>query len=473
MTRPLALPRDIGRYRLLKLLGRGGFGAVYEAAVSGPLGFSQRVAVKLVDPAVAARAPGILLALADEARLLSLIRHPNIVQLQGFEQATDPELGAVALLVLELVDGVTAADLSVQALREARPLPLPAVLSLAAQTLEALTHAHDALGADGRPLTLVHRDLKPANLMVDRAGSVRLLDFGIAWATERLVSTGAGLTKGTPPYMSPEQVLGQPLDRRSDLFVLGAVLFELLAMESYVAPPANEAAVGRAVRDLLGVRFSDRRAVLTARLSGGGRPGMGDLQRLALEELLGSLLEFEPLARPSGADAARAMLDALPVSWSVEAGRAVLANRVGRLLAPQVVPEPGATRAFPAGSAAPARPASGEAWPFDLDEGEGGVRLASLDTTDDLVLGSAEFVGDLGGTTRVMATEEPARAPQGRADPLDGSDRGIGSLPTREMNPASDIGSLPTRVIAQHEGPAPPRSPQSGQRREKDPEETP
>jgi serine/threonine-protein kinase len=214
-----------GGCRVIEQLSSGPLSDVYHA-VQEPLG--RHVAIKALRPAMM---PGSAFAapLVREAKLLSSLHHPNILELYDFVRTED-----AMWLVLEYVDGVTLAELVAKAERLAPESALSVALSLA----NALEHAH----ARG----VVHRDVKPANVLVSRRGEVKLVDFGIAY-DERLPSSpeplDGGSTFGTPAYMSPEQILGEPVDGRTDIFSLGIVLFQLLAgVRPFDAPDSKTVA---------------------------------------------------------------------------------------------------------------------------------------------------------------------------------------------------------------------------------------
>ncbi len=211
----------LGLYKIQAHLGSGGMGTVYRA-IDTKLG--REVAIKVL-PQRLADAPESLARFEREARLLASLNHPNIATIHGFEQCGD-----VHYLVMELVPGETLAE------RIARgPVPVPEALRICAQILEAL----EAAQAKG----IVHRDLKPANIKLTSDGRVKVLDFGLAKALEdrpapdssradtltiQEDATRAGQVLGTPLYMSPEQIRGQTVDCRTDLWAFGCVMFELL-----------------------------------------------------------------------------------------------------------------------------------------------------------------------------------------------------------------------------------------------------
>ena len=216
-----------GKYELVELLGEGGMASVYRAMLSGPGGFRKQVAIKQIRPHIGKDEKMVQL-MFNEARLGGHLRHKNIVEVYEFDQVED-----TYYLAIEFVDGFTLSDLLRQG-GDRGPIPPRIVANLAMQICQALAYAHGATDEQGKPMRLVHRDLKPANVMVRRDGLVKLADFGIAKAETNVTHTTTGLTRGTPAYMSPEQVTGgrsAPLDHRSDLFSLASIVTELLTGE--------------------------------------------------------------------------------------------------------------------------------------------------------------------------------------------------------------------------------------------------
>ncbi|MCB9687457.1 MAG: tetratricopeptide repeat protein [Alphaproteobacteria bacterium] len=204
--------RRIGRYELLRPIGRGGGGEVWEAVLHGPQGFRKGVAVKLLREGPAEHDAE---ALVREARLGALLSHPNVVS--TLELGYDEGAWFVAM---ELVHGPSLAEVA-----RAGPLSAPALLDAGLQICAALAHVH-RFGAQGDEARgLVHRDVKPQNLLLDRSGIVKLADLGIA-----RFAGGVGGVSGTPGYMAPEQALGRE-DARADLFSLGVTLFVLATGE--------------------------------------------------------------------------------------------------------------------------------------------------------------------------------------------------------------------------------------------------
>ena len=215
-----------GRYRLLSLLGEGGMAKVYRAVLSGPMGFEKDVALKRLDPRLTAD-ERMVRSLINEARLGGQLRHKNIVEIYEFNQVQ-----ANYFMAMEYVDGWTLDTLLESMRRHRLEIPGSCVVEMLISVCRGLEFAHSLESRDGTPLNLVHRDLKPGNVIVSRAGDVKILDFGIAKADTNLYkTTAADVTKGTPVYMSPEQVTGEILDGRSDLFSVGSIMVELVTLD--------------------------------------------------------------------------------------------------------------------------------------------------------------------------------------------------------------------------------------------------
>jgi Tol biopolymer transport system component len=219
---PLAAGTRIGGYEIAGLLGAGGMGEVYRAR-DARLG--RDVAIKIVSAGIASD-PRALIRFEREARMLASLNHPNIAAIYGVEDGA----GAPAL-ILELVDGETLADRIAHG-----PVPVPQALDYARQIADALDTAHEA--------GVVHRDLKPANIKITPAGAIKVLDFGLAKAiaaashdpavdpsqspTITIEGTQRGVILGTAAYMSPEQARGKTIDKRTDIWAFGCVLYEML-----------------------------------------------------------------------------------------------------------------------------------------------------------------------------------------------------------------------------------------------------
>jgi serine/threonine-protein kinase len=213
----------VGRYRLLKMLARGGMGEVFLARQEGLKGFSKTVVVKRILDHLS-EDKSFSEMFVNEARLAALITHPNVVQV--FDLG---EEDGVLYLAMEYVHGHTLRQLEQELVKRGRLMPPPLAARICQQALLGLSHAHGVRGDDGAPLNLVHRDVSPDNILIGYDGSVKVTDFGIAKAVTSQGLTQAGLVKGKIAYMPPEQVKAEGLDARTDIYAMGTVLYELLA----------------------------------------------------------------------------------------------------------------------------------------------------------------------------------------------------------------------------------------------------
>ncbi|HEY8923978.1 MAG TPA: serine/threonine-protein kinase [Polyangia bacterium] len=233
----------IGRYALVRPLGQGGMAEVFLARAEGEAGFGKLVAFKVLQPAFASN-PAVVDLFLDEARLVAGLDHPNIVQTHDLGKAGDRYF-----IAMEYVDGSDLARLIERIGARGERIPVPCALGILCRVCDGLHAAHTATGPDGKPLWLVHRDVKSANVFVSRTGAVKVGDFGIAKATHavRISRTEVGQVKGTPGTMAPEQRLGQAVDRRADVYGVGAIAYELLS-----GAPVNLDLVALAARGIAG-----------------------------------------------------------------------------------------------------------------------------------------------------------------------------------------------------------------------------
>ena len=210
-----------GPYELVDRLGSGGMADVFlaRAVVED---FERSLAIKRIHGPLS-HDPTWVEMFVDEARIMADLHHPNIVQVLDFG-----EVNGVYYLAMELVDGH---DLGwvIDHFGAHGPIPVAVGIYIALEIAQGLGHAHGKRGSDGRLLNLVHRDISPANVLVSWEGEVKLTDFGIAKTRRRAIETTQGKVKGKFGYMSPEQVRGEPLDQRADLFALGILMYELFA----------------------------------------------------------------------------------------------------------------------------------------------------------------------------------------------------------------------------------------------------
>jgi serine/threonine-protein kinase len=217
--------RVLGRYLLGEPIAAGGMATVHLGRLLGPAGFSRTVAVKRLHAHLATN-PEFVQRFVDEARIASRVRHGNVVQTLDVV-VIDEEL----LLVLDYVHGESFARLRRLASAAGKAIPPNVASGIVIGVLRGLHAAHEAKSAKGTPLDLVHRDVSPQNILVGADGVARVLDFGIAKAAGRIAETLTRDIKGKLAYMPPEQVAGADLDRRSDLFAAGVILWEALAGE--------------------------------------------------------------------------------------------------------------------------------------------------------------------------------------------------------------------------------------------------
>jgi eukaryotic-like serine/threonine-protein kinase len=214
----------IGRYQVLTQLSVGGMAELFLGFTSGPGGFRKYVVIKRVLPDARSDAAFERMFL-DEARITAAFEHPNIAQV--FELGQDDGL----FLAMEFVAGQNLYQVTRACERRREPLPGGFSLAVARDVCLALHYAHTFTTPAGRRSPVIHRDVAQKNVMVRYDGAVKLLDFGVAKARGSLERTRTGMVKGTTGYMSPEQVRGEPLDARSDIFSVGVMLYEMLAGE--------------------------------------------------------------------------------------------------------------------------------------------------------------------------------------------------------------------------------------------------
>jgi hypothetical protein len=234
-TRPIELPAKIGRYSVLGYLADGGMAEIFLGRDLG-----RPVVIKRILPHLA-RQQAFVSMFIDEARIGSLVKHPNVVETRELGQ-----VGNDLFMVMEYLAGESVSGLLRRLTLRERRLPFALAAYIVAEACAGLHAAHELADDDGKLYGLVHRDISPSNLFITYDGEVKVLDFGVATAAHRLTRTATGQVKGKFSYMSPEQCLGDGLDRRSDLFSLGVVLYEL-STRHRLFKRANELLVLRAV----------------------------------------------------------------------------------------------------------------------------------------------------------------------------------------------------------------------------------
>jgi phosphate binding protein len=303
---PLAF-RSVGPYRLVASLGRGGQADVYLAVRRGPAGFSKLIVLKTIRHEME-HDPRFRDALIAEARLAAKLQHPNVVQ----TLEVGDEAGQL-YIAMEFLDGQPLGKVVRIAARAHKQLGVPIIAAILSEMLAGLNAAHELRDYDGRSLEVIHRDISPQNVFLTYEGEIKLVDFGIAKAATGGEVTEAGVIKGKAAYMAPEQALGQPIDRRVDLYAAGIVAWELfsgrrllgdapaapsnrmlseptppLASVAEAVPPAVAAVVDRALardRDRRFATAKEMRAALEAALESSGirKAGREEVGRFVAE----------------------------------------------------------------------------------------------------------------------------------------------------------------------------------------------
>jgi eukaryotic-like serine/threonine-protein kinase len=231
----------IGPYQVNRLLAAGGMAEVFLAYKMGPGGFKKQVVLKRIGKKLLGDKE-IHSMFLDEARVQSLLDHPNIVQIHDFG-----EVKGSYYLVMELVAGCTLRWLIDNGVAVGRRIPLQHALRISSDILAGLHFAHEKMNRRGEPLHLIHRDISPVNILIGRHGMAKICDFGVAKSQLQSVFTRAGLVKGKFRYMSPEQINSEKLDRRSDVFSVGICLWEMLVGRRLFDHP-SETGVAASIR---------------------------------------------------------------------------------------------------------------------------------------------------------------------------------------------------------------------------------
>jgi serine/threonine protein kinase len=211
----------IGRYQVLKPLAKGGMAEVFLARTLGLKGFERHVVLKFIR-VESGSDPKVIEMLLDEARLVASLHHRNIVQVHDVGQDDGKYFFA-----MEYVHGEDCRALLRRVKDKKEKIPLAHIITIVSAAAAGLHHAHEQRGTDRKPLNIVHRDISPGNILIGFDGGVKVVDFGIAKTDSQSVNTQAGEVKGKVGYMSPEQCKAIPLDRRTDVYMLGIVLYEL------------------------------------------------------------------------------------------------------------------------------------------------------------------------------------------------------------------------------------------------------
>ena len=293
--------RTIGRYALFDEIASGGMASIHLGRLVESLGFTRTVAIKRLHPQFAKDAQFVAMFL-DEARLAARVRHPNVVPTLDIV-ATPGEL----FLVMDYVAGETLARLLAASRATGKATPPRLVASIVVGVLNGLHAAHEATSDRGEPLEIVHRDVSPHNVLVGTDGVPRVIDFGVAKAEGRIHTTRDGKIKGKLAYMSPEQLQSAKIDRRTDIFAAGVVLWETLCAQRLFVGESE----GATINKVLSAPISAPSAV---------RADLGD----AFDAVTMRALERDPKKRFS---TAKEMATAL--QSAIGAGGLAAANEIG------------------------------------------------------------------------------------------------------------------------------------------------
>ena len=222
----------LGRYEVINRIASGGMAEVFLAKATGAMGFQRLVALKLIH-ANFTRDDEFVKMFIDEARIAMHLHHRNIVQVFDLDKVNE-----TYFIAMEYVHGVNLYDLYERIATRDRWVEPPLALYLIAEICKGLHFAHTRRDAQGQPLTIVHRDVSPQNVLMSFEGEVKITDFGIATAAQRLHQTAAGIVKGKYAYMAPERLEEKAIDARVDVFSAGVLLYELLVGENPFAGPS-------------------------------------------------------------------------------------------------------------------------------------------------------------------------------------------------------------------------------------------
>jgi hypothetical protein len=385
------LPR-LGRYQVINKIAAGGMAEVFLAKAVGAMGFQRLVAVKLIH-ANFTRDQEFVKMFIDEARIAMHLHHRNIVQVFDLDKTND-----TYFIAMEFVHGVNLYDLYERIASKSRWIEAPMALYMAAEVSKGLHFAHTRRGPDGRPLGIIHRDISPQNVLLSFEGEVKITDFGIATAAERLHQTAAGIVKGKYAYMAPERLKEEPTDGRVDVFSVGVLLYELLVGEN---PFAGASAVDT-IENVLNKRIpppSER-----------GAPVSQQLDRIVLKALARDPRERFLTAQDLADALTEYALELTTARKDMAAGDTALAALLNELFPEKAKRQPGVA----------ADPKS-----FQLPGvGQGGVKVATIEAP------RKEGPGLQGGQQPGPEANRP-KPRNGRANE--------GAVRTREDNPADAL----------------------------------
>ena len=307
-----------GPYRLVRILGSGGMSVIYLAREVLACGVERQVVLKRLSPEDRGDEQFETMFF-DEVRVLSGLSHPGLPTILAAGT-----IGDEPYFAMEYIDGVSLSEIIKEARGRGETLPRREALSIACALAQTLAYVHEHRDEFGRRTNIVHRDVKPANALVSTSGAVKLIDFGIAQAANRVYQTATGVVKGTLGYMAPEQLAEtEPLTHLTDVFCFGVLLYELLVGEPPFAAP-------------------DPLSIYKLIANGNYRPPRSVRQDIsaAMDALIAACLSTAPAARPQSMwSVAGALRDELTAHGGAPTGRE-LAALVGRVRATIEAAEP-------------------------------------------------------------------------------------------------------------------------------------
>ncbi len=221
----LAPPKQLGKYEVGAKIGGGGMATVYIGRATREDGTEERVALKVIRDELA-HDEQFKSMFIDEAKILAQLSHPNVIQTLEYGVT-----GHHRFIAMELLSGRTYSDVWDLLVVKGDKMPIALAAWLCARVAEGLHSAHELADETGHSLHVIHRDVNPSNIFLTHGGDVKLIDFGLAKARVRLSKSADGIVKGKIPYLAPEQAHGKPIDRRIDIYALGATLWESVTMK--------------------------------------------------------------------------------------------------------------------------------------------------------------------------------------------------------------------------------------------------
>lgn len=235
-------PKQLGRFEVGAKIGGGGMATVYLGHTTRDDGTEQVVALKVIRDELA-NDPQFSGMFIDEAKILARLKHPNVIRTLEYGIT-----GRHRYIAMELLSGRTFADVWDLLVHRGERVPVELGAWICARVAEGLHSAHELVDAKGAPLNVIHRDVNPSNVFLTHGGEVKLIDFGLAKARMRVSRSQDGIVKGKIPYLAPEQAQGKAIDRRTDVYALGATLWETATMKRLFKRDTDVATL-RAIRD--------------------------------------------------------------------------------------------------------------------------------------------------------------------------------------------------------------------------------